>query len=451
MSLRLRLSVTLTVVLLATVVVGMSYLMLNVRQAIREELNSSVELSSNLIGLLLRHVPPGNVETLAGQLDTQLAGVGDTRHLRINLINDASTPSIHTELPAPDDVPRWFVRLVHPEPIELVRVVKLGGGPQHILLRADATDEIAESWREVRPLMLMLVVFGVAANGLVYIVLGRSLSSLQNVSRAFLAIKEGEFETIVPLVGVSDIDIIAERFNHMRGVLKQSKYETQTLAQRSLAIQENERRRLALELHDELGQSISAIKALAVAIRDRKPDSDPAVVDSADTIVDVSTEIYARVRNMMAHLRPVVLDELGLVSALQHMVDDWNGHHEDTFCEFRVEMPIPKLSDDVAINCYRIVQEALTNIAKHARADRASVVLRGESGPSGQTGILDIRIDDNGVGFDPNSTDRGLGLVGIHERVEAMQGEMELLTGANHGTHYSINVSYGENRNENDG
>jgi two-component system sensor histidine kinase UhpB len=108
---------------------------------------------------------------------------------------------------------------------------------------------------------------------------------------------------------------------------------------------------LAQELHDELGQSISAIKALAVAIRDHLPASKTTIVDSADTIIDVSTDIYSRARSMIARLRPVVLDKLGLVSALQNMVDDWNSHHEDTFCKFGVEGQIPDLADDIAINC----------------------------------------------------------------------------------------------------
>jgi len=442
MSLRLRLSVILTFVLLATIVVGMTYLIFNVRQAISAELKSSVELSSKLIALTLSHVPEGNVEAMAAQLGEQLAQVGDTRHLRIGVTTDSSYSGVQAELPSPSDVPGWFVRLVHPEPLQLVRVVTLGGGPERIVLRADAADEIGESWREVKPLMLMLVAFGIITNVLVYTVLGRPLNSLNGVSHAFQAIEAGEFDVHVPRVGVPEIDAIAERFNHMSGVLKRSNQETQLLAQRSLAIQEDERRRLAQELHDELGQSISAIKALAVAIRDRAPGLDPTVVGSADTIVDVSSDIYDRVRRMMAHLRPLVLDELGLVSALQNMVDDWNSHHEDTFCQFRVDGPIPDLSDAVAINCYRIVQEALTNVAKHASAEQAWVVLGHDVGTTGESGTFEMRIGNDGIGFDVNAVTRGLGLVGMHERVEAMNGKMELTSNGTGGTLIHVAVPY---------
>ena len=220
----------------------MTYLMLNVRQAISDELNSSVEFSSKLVVLGLRHVPSDKLKAMTEQLGSELARVGNTRHLRIGMTTDSTFSGVQTDLPAPDRVPQWFVRLVHPEPIMLVRVVQVGDGPERIVIRADAADEISESWREIRPLMLMLVVFGVVANALVYLVLGRSLKSLQSVSHAFQSIEEGDYDTTVAQVGVPDVDAIVKRFNHMREVLKRSKNETQSLAQRSLAIQEDERR-----------------------------------------------------------------------------------------------------------------------------------------------------------------------------------------------------------------
>ena len=179
MSLRLRLSVILTFVLIATIAIGMTYLMLNARQAISEELKSSAELSSKMIALALAHVPPDNVDAMTNELADQLASVGDTRHLRISVTTDPRYSGVQAELPSPEDVPVWFVSLVHPEPLQLVRVIKLGVGPERIVLRADASDEIGESWREVRPLLLMLLAFGISAIVLVYIVLGRSLSSLR--------------------------------------------------------------------------------------------------------------------------------------------------------------------------------------------------------------------------------------------------------------------------------
>jgi len=442
MSLRLRLNVILTCVLLATVVVGMSFLMLDVRRSIRDELNASVELSSKLIALALRQVAPDDRGRVTREIAGQLARVGDTRHLSIRVVRGNPLAQYQIPIPRPPGVPNLFVRLVHPEPLQLVRVLTLGDGPDSIIVTADAADEISETWGELKPILVMLMIFAVVANVLVYVVLGRSLASLNRMTLAFQAIEAGEFDVEIAGTGVGDVDAIIERFNHMSGVLRQANRETQLIAQRSLAIQEDERRRLAQELHDELGQSISAIKALAVSISQRSGPEPSAVATSAGTIVDVSTEIYDQVRRMMAHLRPVVLDEFGLVSALESMVDDWNAHHEDTFCRFGVEGDVGGLPDDVAINCYRVVQEALTNMAKHAAAGEASVFLVNRSATAENASMLTIRIEDKGCGFDPATTPRGLGLVGIHERVEAMNGKVELTSARGEGTQFFIEVPW---------
>lgn len=440
MSLRLRLNVILTVLLFTTVVIGMTYLLLDVRRAIAEELQSSVDLSSKLIALALQQIPAHDRGRVAEEIGEQLARVGDTRHLHISVAKRGFFESVQPVQPYPLAVPAWFAYLVHPEPVQLTRVLSVGEGPEQVVVRADPSDEIGESWREVRPVLSMLVAFGVIANGLVYFVLGRSLAPLGRVAAAFQAIEQGAYDVRVATVGVPDIDVIAERFNQMSSALQRSSRETQLIAQRSLVIQEDERRRLAQELHDELGQSISAIKALAVSIRERTAVCDKVLTTSANTIAEVSTDIYDQVRRMMAQLRPVVLDELGLVAALQSMVDDWNARHEDTFCRFGLRGAVPSLSDHIAINCYRIVQEALTNIAKHAHADEASVAVEFKRDSPENSCTLTLTIEDNGVGFDSGRVMRGLGLVGIGERVDAMTGDMQFDTAPGRGTRYRIRV-----------
>lgn len=443
MSLRLRLSVVLTIVLIGTVVIGMTFLILDVRRSVHDELNASVELASKLIALALEQVAPGERGRVTREFGEKLARVGDTRHLSITVMRASALTQMPFAEPEPAAVPAWFASLVHPDPLQLMRILEPGVGPELIVVRADAADEIRESWGELKPVILMLLAFAVIANVLIFFVVGRALASLQRMSGAFTAIEGGEYDVQLARVGVPDIDAIIERFNHMSRVLQRSDAETQLIARRTLAIQEDERRRLAQELHDELGQSISAIKALAVSIRERAEPHIPAAATSASTIADVSTEIYAQVRRMMADLRPVVLDEFGLVAALQNMIDDWNARHEETFCRFRVDGEVPVLPGNVAINCYRVVQEALTNIARHARADAASVLLVNHPPSTDNAARLELRIDDDGIGFERDTTARGLGLVGIHERVDAMNGTMELITALGEGTHYTITIPCG--------
>ena len=200
--------------------------------------------------------------------------------------------------------------------------------------------------------------------------------------------------------------------------------ENRRLSQRYVQVQEQERRVLARELHDELGQSLNAIKVDAVNIRDAAPDS-PEVRRSAQAIIDVSSKVYDVVRTLLRQLRPVALDELGLVSAVQYSVDEWQRRHKPVQCSLSTEGDLENLSENVNITAYRFVQECLTNVARHANAGRVNVSLR-RSEPAGQESRLEMVIDDNGKGVDPAVPRTGLGLIGLRERVEALGGRFKI-------------------------
>ncbi len=200
--------------------------------------------------------------------------------------------------------------------------------------------------------------------------------------------------------------------------------ENRRLSQRYVQVQEQERRVLARELHDELGQSLNAIKVDAVNIRDAAPDS-PEVRRSAQAIIDVSSKVYEVVRTLLRQLRPVALDELGLASAVQYSVDEWQRRHKAVQCSLATEGDLDNLREDVNITAYRFVQECLTNVARHANAGRVNVLLR-RSEFVGHESRLEMVVEDNGKGVDPAVPRTGLGLIGLRERVEALGGRFEI-------------------------
>ncbi len=200
--------------------------------------------------------------------------------------------------------------------------------------------------------------------------------------------------------------------------------ENRRLSQRYVQVQEQERRVLARELHDELGQSLNAIKVDAVNIRDAAPDS-PEVRRSAQAIIDVSSKVYEVVRTLLRQLRPVALDELGLASAVQYSVDEWQRRHKAVQCSLSTEGDLDNLREDVNITAYRFVQECLTNVARHANAGRVNVLLR-RSEFVGHESRLEMVVEDNGKGVDPAVPRTGLGLIGLRERVEALGGRFEI-------------------------
>jgi len=202
--------------------------------------------------------------------------------------------------------------------------------------------------------------------------------------------------------------------------------QNRQLSHQQILLQEEERKNMARELHDELGQYLNAIKLDAVFIRDRTGDMTADVHSSAESIVGISTRIYDVVRSMMRRLRPVALDELGLTSALEHTVQSWRERLPSMAFTLRIETCLEGFGEALNITLYRLVQEALTNIAKHSRASNVSIVLD-RPGPNGLGAhCVSLAIFDDGVGVDLRERKLGLGIVGMRERVEALGGKFEI-------------------------
>lgn len=213
--------------------------------------------------------------------------------------------------------------------------------------------------------------------------------------------------------------------------LADSLAENRRLSLSHVAVQEDERKQLARELHDELGQHLNAIKIDAVAIRDWS-ESQHDVHDSACAIVNGTDHVQNIIRDRLRQLRPVGLDELGLSAALEHLVANWRARNPGTSAQLSINTGIDGLHEHENITLYRIAQEALNNVAKHARAAEVNINVASEARG------LALTIADNGTGSaDWNSTG-GLGLVGMRERVEALGGRLEITSTPGHGFCVSV-------------
>jgi PAS domain S-box-containing protein len=215
--------------------------------------------------------------------------------------------------------------------------------------------------------------------------------------------------------------------------------ENRRLSQRSMQVQEEERRNLARELHDELGQSLNAIKVDAVTIRDRS-DNALEVQRSAKSIIEVSGQVYDVVRSLLQRLRPVALDELGLRSAVEYGIEQWQRRHTAVRCNFSAQGDLDGLSEEVNITLYRLAQECLTNVAKHAQATSVTIALAREPGGAQDGGEVRFGFEDNGRGFDPGRRRQGLGLVGLRERVEALSGSFDLQSAPGQGVRVRASI-----------
>ncbi|MFC5513209.1 ATP-binding protein [Massilia jejuensis] len=194
------------------------------------------------------------------------------------------------------------------------------------------------------------------------------------------------------------------------------------LARQLLMVQENERRALARELHDEFGQNCTAIRADATYILHARAGDNAGITASAQRIGATSEALYKLVKTMLRRLRPMTLDSLGLVPALQELCEHWE---EQTgvscgFCPFAVP---EDLDDLTCITLFRLVQEGLTNVARHAQATHVTVELR--RGHCGEQ--LRLSIEDDGCGMAVEGvTPAGFGLIGMRERVANLQGRLRI-------------------------
>ncbi len=197
------------------------------------------------------------------------------------------------------------------------------------------------------------------------------------------------------------------------------------LARENVRIQEDERRSLARELHDEFGQYLNAIKVDAVSLRDaRVPATD--VRDTALSIIGITDHVQRVMRETIARLRPAGLDELGLVAALEHCVEGWQKRLPAVRFELSTPADGASWNEAVNITLYRVVQEALTNVAKHAQAARVEIRLECPVVAARGAGNIKLTITDDGHGYAGTVTPAGagLGIVGMRERVEALGGRL---------------------------
>lgn len=300
---------------------------------------------------------------------------------------------------------------------------------------------------------------------------GRSVRvPLAVLTRAAERLAGGDLSTPIPAMGGDEIGRLARAFEEMRLALSASMEEVaranavlearvrarteelerlnqelqererirQRLLSKVLTAQEEERLRLARELHDEACQTVTALGLrLEAALAEVPPGSRAAEAVAAAR--DLARRSLDELNRMMHDLRPSALDDLGFVAALRWYADR---HLTQSGVAVRFEVtPLPdRLPGEIEIAVFRAVQECFTNIRRHARAEMVLVQIAFEEG------ILAIDVEDDGVGFDPASVapspgnPRGLGLLGLRERIELVGGRIQIESAPGRGTHVAIRV-----------
>lgn len=438
MGLRTRISILIITLFLVVCIAAGAYVVDNARRAVTADMHAKARLTMDLLEVELMRGGAAGDPVRMGQFLDRLATMESTRHLRIAIRNGAAGGTLTGRRVLAGrsiDAPAWFTRLVAPGDVTARRLLSEPGSPAlELELLADPADEIAEAWSEARSVLVLMIVFTAMVMGLIYYRLGRDLSPIDSILSGLEGIERGEYQLRLPAFATSELGRISDKFNHMAQVLMESRAENRRLSQGSLEIQEQERRLIARELHDELGQSLTAIKTMAVATA--AASAEPGRLRAGmEEIARIADHTYGVARQLMQRLRPPVLDVLGLAAALQDLVDRWNSTSGEGFCRLEVQGDERALPDAVRISLYRIIQEALTNVARHGHADQVEVALR-----VGARGEVELLVADDGVGFEQTQARPGLGLLGMRERVAALGGGFALVTAPGAGTRIRITL-----------
>jgi len=314
-----------------------------------------------------------------------------------------------------------------------------------------------------------MAALALAASGVLAWVLARSLIlPLRDAIGALRAIRGGNYRIDLPVTTGGEVGELQASIGEMSVALDQSKQDLENkvaartqdllesrnealradadkrkLIQKVNSIIEDERKSIAVEIHDELNASLIAVRLEAQSIATLAGRTSTAAAGAeveeirskAQAITKLALDLYANGRRLVRRLRPEVLDMLGLHGAVEEMLRHYDSGSGCRFA-FHSEGDFSRLGNELAISAYRIVQEALSNVMKHAGASFAQVSLVLDE----EDNVLRIAVEDDGQGFEPALRSEGIGIIGMRERVYALRGSIEVRSAPQRGTTVAITL-----------
>ncbi len=411
---------------------------LHARKSTRIEITAAMDLAEALVR---EAIPTIERSAAPEQVLTSIPGqVGFIRHVRIS-VTDASG------VPLPPDVSRahlisaivrppataWFAALIAP-PIETRHVPVVVGGRRlgSVLLISAPGDEIAEVWENTTALAKEALIVGALGVLILHLLFARMLAPLEQLAAGLFDLERRDYKVRLRRPDVRELSVIAERFNALAAALDAMKVENRHLNKRLITAQDDERRRTALDLHDEVGPCLFGLRANATSIA--KWSDDTQAQARAREMLQMIEHLQLTNRNVLDRLRPMAQGQVPLADLLSALVQERNRQHPDVRIAFSAAGLWPSYGESIDLTLYRCVQESVTNILRHADARQASVALTHEIAADDRAeGTLLLTVADDGRGIAPGRAP-GRGMQGMRERVQALGGDCLVETAAGRGT-----------------
>jgi two-component system sensor histidine kinase UhpB len=422
------------------------------RNSVQIEVAASMKLAELLVQEAIQTQQYASAERVLPGLPLQLRFL---RHIRISVRDLAG----HTVTEHPDSTdgtrdddraapPAWFASLVasaterHEFP-----VVANGEQLGSVLISGEPRDEIAEAWEHFAALATVALALNAAVIGILYVLFGRVLDPIARLAGGLSDLERRNYNVRLPPPKISELAAITFRFNALAEALDTVRTENQRLNHRVITVQDDERRNIALELHDEVGPCLFGLKAAASSISTVGGTLEGAdrgrVTECALEMLTVIEHMQTMNRGLLNRLRPMALGHVPLENMLSELVRDRARQHGDITFSFSGDRLSNSYGDSVDLTIYRCTQESVTNAIKHANAKRIDVHIAEASDDKGtdwrRLGQVNLSIHDDGHGFDPTGP-IGFGLLGMQERVQALGGQYSVESEIGRGTRVRIAI-----------
>ena len=336
------------------------------------------------------------------------------RHVRVHWLQ----PGQQMILAPEEGLDAWLGRQLFSDSRHSARVLDLKDG-RRVLIAVDPGDEIDEVWDSLQQLLSLCGLALLLSLLTIRWAVGRGMGLLAELLQALRQVSGGQLAVRLRAAGLPEARQLAEHFNRMTTTLEQTRADNAQLTQTLLAVQEQERTHLAQTLHDDLGQYLAGIRAQACLLR--VAADQPTVVAQTVQALELNCEhLQQGFRALVHDLYPVVLQHLPLPEALGLLVSQWQGS-QGIACRLQVGQHLPTLPGASKTHLYRLLQEALTNVARHAGASQVRVRLQHNAGR------LRLLIRDNGRGA-PQPQRPGVGLYSMFERARSLGGELRIIS-----------------------
>lgn len=434
LSLQARIGLLLNALLLIFALTLAGLVVHHARSSVREEMAAASKVTQHLLRFVIEREAQREVPGERPPLVDLLRQLGRIRAQDIALLDPAGVVLYRSPPPsykAGRDAPAWFFGLIAP-PDDGLRLPVRG---LTLEVRSNPSRAVIDAWDDTCLLLGVVGTLLVLINLLARRLISRSLSGLPKIARAMSAMESGQLAARLPRLDTPELDALGQAFNRMATALEASQTENRLLsadqAVRRLVEQrlDEERQAIARELHDELGQCVTAVRAIAMSIAHRTEKTLPEVHGGALSIVTVAGSLYDAVHAIVARLRPAALARLGLGAGLREWLVAWQAAHPGREVALITHGELAGVPAKFEVAVFRIVQEALSNAVRHGSARRLQV--RIESSADG----LSVAVGDDGCGFAADRQPaRGFGLLGMEERARELGGSLHIESRQGQGT-----------------